>query len=105
MRGRVELMSTDTLRANLRLGNCSAYLTDLEAMAAGDVNRFGRMVDSRGKQLGDPESWRRFVVGILTDPIVQEFGNQDRFERCVERAFGLGIVITDQTTEGGRADV
>ena len=98
-------MAIDALRANLRLGNCAAYLTDLEAAAAGDVNRFGRMVDSRGKQLADPESWRRFVADILADPVVQEFGNQDRYERCIERAFGLGIVITDQTTEGGRADV
>lgn len=84
-------------RANLRLGNCSAYLSDLEKFAAGDVNRFGRMVDGRGAGLGSAERWRGFVLAILSDPVVIHGADPDRLSRCVERARRLGIDL--QTKE------
>jgi hypothetical protein len=48
-------------------------LNDLEEWRKGkDEARFVRMVDGRGKQLGDPATWLAHLFSICTNPIVIE---------------------------------
>lgn len=74
-------------KARLRLSQARAYLRDLEAWHRGDENRFGRMVNGRGQQLGAPALWLRYVQQILEEPEVQTYqpGVVKRLRRRVER--------------------
>lgn len=87
---------TDTdrqaLRARVRLSLCRSYLGDLEAEAAGDRDRFTRMVDGRGKQQGSRDAWIGFVVGILSDPDVKAL---EGHAEALGRAEALGIDVPD----------
>ena len=58
-------------KARIRLSQARAYLRDLKAWQRGDSNRFVRMVNGRGQQLGSPELWLTYIRSILADPDVQ----------------------------------
>ena len=66
-KGMVFVMDGQLLAIRIRLRLTSGYLADLEAQKAGDVNRFARMVDGRGRQIGSEDLWREFIAGALTD--------------------------------------
>lgn len=54
-------------KARSRLKQARAYLADIKAWRNGDDGRFVRMVDGRGKQLGDADQWAAFIRRILED--------------------------------------
>lgn len=74
-------------KARGRLSQARAYLADLKAWRGGDDNRFGRMVDGRGKQLGDAEQWAVFILRILEDADVWTYqhGVAKRIARDMQR--------------------
>lgn len=82
-------------RANLSIGRIRlwllrAYLHDLEEHAAGDANRFGRMVDGRGGSLGSESGWREKVAALLVDSFIVGYCAEFLGE-CAQRARKLGI--------------
>lgn len=60
-------------KARIRLGQARAYLRDLQAWKNGDENRFVRMVNGRGQQMGSPDVWLRYVQQILEEPEAQTY--------------------------------
>lgn len=87
-------IQTETLRrarACLRQSLVAMYLVDLEAYHDGDKDRFTRMVDGRGKQIGDYDQWVGYVRDGLADPDSQDL-ELDRWIMNRQRAVALGIV-------------
>lgn len=62
--------ATSELRARLAVAKARAYLRDLE-LAKTQPDRFARMVDAQGKQLGTPDLWRLHIIDLLTGEDVQ----------------------------------
>lgn len=59
--------------ARLELSRARAYVHDLQRWRAGDDARFTRMVDGRGKQLGEAGQWVEYVRRILTRADVWQY--------------------------------
>ncbi|MCB1452107.1 MAG: hypothetical protein KDJ43_00550 [Rhizobiaceae bacterium] len=53
------------IAARIELSKARSYLADLQRWRAGDENRFTRMVDGRGKQLGDAGLWVEYIRQTL----------------------------------------
>lgn len=60
-------------KARMGLQLAAQKLGDLRAWKRGDDNRFGRMVDGRGQQLGSPEQWVAQIRAALSDPDAQKY--------------------------------
>ena len=58
------MLNPAIIRNKLYMAN--VYLRDIEELKAGDVNRFGRMVDGRGYGLGSEPGWKEKIADILT---------------------------------------
>lgn len=81
-------------KVRLRLSMARAYLRDLQAWKRVDANRFTRMVNGRGQQLGSPELWLTYIKEILRDPGVWTY--QPGVARRVVRTLGsLGYHVQE----------
>ena len=87
--GEVQAETVRRLRALLRQSLVASYLVDLEAYHDGDKDRFTRMVDGKGKQLGEYDLWVKYVRAGLADPDAQGL---ERWVKNRQRALALGIV-------------
>ena len=85
-----QLMSAATV-ARIRMSLLRAYLRDLEAHAAGDTNRFDRMVGSRGETLASRDQWIASVRRFLADPLLAEHCPAD-LAQAKRRAVALAIM-------------
>lgn len=85
-----QLMSAATV-ASIRRWLLLGKLKDLELHAAGDTNRFDRMVGSKGESLGSAEEWRKSVKRLLEDELIREHCPGD-LAIARRRAMALGIV-------------
>lgn len=91
--GEVQAETVRRLRALLRQSLVASYLVDLEAYQAGDKDRFTRMVDGKGKQLGEYDLWVKYVRAGLADPDAQGL---ERWAANRKRALALGIVEVEE---------
>ena len=85
--------TADAYVASMRLQMAAEYIRDLELFAAGDVNRFGRMVDAKGAGLGSDARWRAHVADIITDGRVALFIPGDILRAMVARAVAVGVQL------------
>lgn len=76
--------------AGIRSQLAESYLADLEKYAAGDDARFARMVDGRGKGLGNEDTWRKYVAAYLRDGDIADLVPERR-TAIAQRAEALGI--------------
>ncbi|MEZ4684161.1 MAG: hypothetical protein R2932_59120 [Caldilineaceae bacterium] len=61
----------NVVRVQLQLAR--QKLQDIKTWRTGDDNRFGRMVDGRGKQLGDLNLWLEHINNTLARPEVWQY--------------------------------
>lgn len=59
--------------ARIQLQLARQKLADIKAWRAGDESRFVRMVDGRGKQLGDLKLWLEHINRTLQRPEVWQY--------------------------------
>jgi hypothetical protein len=80
------------ITARIRLQLARQKLSDIRQFRTGDDGRFTRMVDGRGKQLGDPATWIAHIRTVLADADVRRFqpGAVRRLEREMQR-LGYGV--------------
>ena len=73
--------------ARIRLQMARQKLSDIRHYRAGDEGRFTRMVDGRGRQLGDLATWIAHIRAVLADADVRRFqpGVAKRIERDLRR--------------------
>ena len=83
--------SSAATAARIRMSLLGAYLRDLEAHAAGDTNRFDRMVGSRGETLASRDQWIASVRRFLADPLIAEHCPAD-LAQAKARAVALAII-------------
>lgn len=84
--------------ARIRLQMARAYLADLRHYRAGDDGRFTRMVDGRGRQLGDAATWLSYIRNALADANARHFhpGVVRRIERELQQmGYGVGLSAAD----------
>lgn len=78
--------------ARIRLWLLNIYISDLEAFLAGDVNRFGRMVDGKGGGLGSEFAWRSNVKRLLADDLISNYCAKSLMDSA-RRAKLIGIEV------------
>lgn len=68
--GGERVTTTQILTARIKHSLALLYLCDLSEWKSGDATRFSRMVDGRGKQLGDASRWLAHLAHICANPFV-----------------------------------
>lgn len=85
-------MNSERIAARIKLWCLNAYVKDLEAFAAGDVNRFGRMVGSGGTALGSDTAWRGNVSRLAGNEAIRAHCGND-LAALMPRIEALGIEV------------
>lgn len=91
----VTCTENERLQASAKLWLARSYTNDLVEFAAGDVNRFGRMVDGKGVSVASPAMWLGKIARISADAVVTAFF-ADRMNECIARLKAAGFQLPTQ---------
>lgn len=85
----------EQFQAGAKVWLAYAYTTDLLEFAAGDVNRFSRMVNGRGVAVASPAMWLQYLANIANSPVVQHF-YADKINDYITRLQAAGYQLPTQ---------